>query len=506
MATEIIWLQPIVDNWDPSTQQAQWLDILPPVDIPSNKTWIMTRGNTWTAQQLIDAGCTHVTKFDLAVLSEAQRNAIMNAGKGYNDPMGNLTAQQYNLPDRGAGQWWPKKPDGTPEDWPNIWNDQFFDYVPGQTEPLTAQQGTEKGNLHSTAHNIVIWENAEQNHAIGDHWPFVRAFFEAFIPRMIAKWGAGNFRVANNYFSGLGGDIYRMGRTNAKLWIRKSPSLWNADRPAGGDGNGYPAGQMLPGGTLAMTNLSLFAWYIGQPDNVFKKFFNFIYSAELNHKAGKLLGSFVQGVSEWRPSNFYKYIYPEGLLYRKDRVPVNPNYVYSIAIISFVFGDGEIAYLFDTKRGDKNIVRKYSEGALWFPTGASTPQSLDTFPHFVAEEAGYYSTYTGIADVTAMGVHNYVQSWAPTEGGVRYFCDFRLDEGDWVEALNAELDDVVDAQLDERGICVVRILGSQMSVFYQDPFADNVSKTLEFRHPTNPTITYTQTVSTCISHVCKINI
>jgi hypothetical protein len=499
MATDITWLEPIADNWDPSTQQAQWVDILPPVTVPASKTWHMTRGNTWTASQMLAAGCTHVTKFDISGLPDAQRNAIINAGKAYNDPMGNLTAQQYNLPDRGAGVW---RPPGA--EWPNIFNDQFFDYVPGQTEPLTPQQGTEKGNLQSTAYNIVIWENAEQNHAISDHWSFVRAYFEAFIPRMVAKWGANNFRVANNYFSGIGGSIDNMGRTNAKLWMRKSPSLWNSDRPSGS--LGYPSGQMLPGGTLELTNLSCFAWYVGQPDTVFKKFFNLIFAAGLNHKAGKFLVSFVQGISEWRPNNFYKYVYPEGLLYKKDRVPVNPNYVYSIAIVSFIWADGLIAYLFDTRRGDKNVVRKYSEGALWFPTGASTPQSLDQFPHFVEEGAGYYTTFTGIADVTAMGVHNYVQSWVPTEGGTRYFCDFRLDGGSWVTAQNAELDDVVDAHLDERGICAVRILGGLMSVFYMDPFANNTSKILEFKHPTNPTITYTQTVSTCIAHVCLINI
>jgi hypothetical protein len=496
MATSIIWLEPIADNYDPSTQQAQWVDILPPVTLPAGKVWIMSRGNTWTAAQLLAMGCTHVTKFDISGLPGAQRDAILNAGKGYNDPMGNLTAQQYNLPDRGAGVWVPPG-----ANWPFIFNTQFFDYVTGQTEPLTVQQGTEKGDLQSTGYAIIIWENAEQNHAISDHWPFVRAYFDKFMPRLLARHP--HAKVGNNYFSGLGGNIELMGRTNAKLWMRKNPNTWNSDRPSGA--LGYPLGQMLPGGTLEKTNLSCFPWYVGQPETVYKKFFNMIFSAGLNHKAGKFLVSFVQGIGEWRPNNFYKIVFPEGTLYRKDRLPINPNYVYSMALISFIWMDGLIAYQFDTKRTDKNLVRKYSEGSLWFD-GSGNQQSLDSFPHWVDEGAGYYTSYTGISDVSAMAVGHYAQTWALTEGGTRYFVDFRIDGGSWITALNAELDDVVDAQIDQRGICAVRIKDGKMSVFYQDPYANNTSKILEFRHPTDSGITYTQTVSTCIVHVCNITL
>ncbi len=495
MATTITWLEPIADNYDPSTQQAQWIDILPSISLPEGKLYHMTKGSVYTTQQMLGAGCSHVNKFDLFGMPQSYIDSVSNAGRAYNDPMGNLTPQQFNLPDRGAGTWVP-----VGQGWPNIFNTRFFDYQPGQTEPLTVEQGTQKGNLQSTGYNMVIWENSEQDHAISSHWPFVRAYFDAFIDNMESRWGSKPFFVSWNYFSGIGGSIRDMGRANAKLWLRKNPNTWNADKPLGA--LGYPSGDMLPGGTLERTTMSCFGVYLGQPETIFRKLYDLVYSAALNKKCGKHLVAFVQGFHEWRPNNFYKILYPEGTFYQKQKLPININFVYSLTALSFIFGSGLIAYGYDTKRNDKKIVRTYSEGALWFNL-AGESQSLDSFPHWTPEGGGYYTQYTGIADITAMAAVHYSQSWAPTEGGTAYFCDYSLDGGTtWTTAQNAEMDDVVDAQLDERGICYVRILGNKMSVLFIDPFGTNSPKTLVFRHPGNPTITYTQEVSTSIAHMC----
>lgn len=487
MATEIIWLEPGEDSYDPSTQQAQWGDIIPPFSLPPSKILVMPKG-PYKVTQVLARGTSHVTKFDLLGLPQPEADALANAGRTYNDPMGNLTQQQFNLPDRGSGSWVP--PDQV---WPNVFNTQFWDWASGQTEPITPQQGAEKGAWFSTYHNMVIWENSENVHAISSHWPFVKSYFDVFMPRIQARFAGKPVFVGWNYFSGISQRPDWMSRADAKQRLRDPLSSW-------------PGNPMLPGGNLEKTTLSCLGFYLNEPGSVHKMLYMIPYSGALNKKANKYMVTFIQSVHEWFPNNFYAVTYPEGVFYRKDKLPINPNFLYSIAVLSYIYGAGIIGYAFDAKKSHKNLVRQYAEGGLWFPNGSGTPQSLDTFPHWVPESSPYYTRYTGSADMAMFGVQDYAATWGQTEGGVEYYCDFRLDGGSWTTAQNAEMDDIVDATHDERGWVHVRILGSVMSVLYINPCADNANHTLEFRHPTNPSATFTQTVSTCIAHVCNISI
>lgn len=486
MAVELNFIQDTVDEYDALTQMAQFADVQQPITLPAGKVWHGSKG-TYTVDQLLALGYTHVSKFDIQSVSQARQTQLFNQSKVYNDPMGNLTMQQFNLSGNPIpANWFPPE-----NSWPYIWNANIFPTVPGQTEPLTAQQGYDKGLLFSDLFSMVIFENAEQEHAISPHWAFRKTFYDALVPRMVAKHGT--IFLADNYYSGIGGRPDWMTRAEAKQRLRDPFNLW-------------PGNPMLPGGTMEKCTMSCYGGYFKEPDTMFLHLYAIPYSGLLNRKAGKFMVGFIQSFHEWRPNNFYDIDYPEGDLVWKGKMPINPVYLISMTVLFYIYGCGVIGYGYDAKRGDKKLVRQYAEGAMWYPNGSSSPVSLDQFPYWTPEGGGYYFGYNGSADMTAEGVRMYANTWALTEGGTEYYCDFQLDGGSWITAANAEADDIVDACFDNRGWVLVRVKGSVMSVLYINPNADNQEHTLVFRHPTDSSKTYTGTVSTPMVHVCNVNI
>ncbi len=487
MAVQLNFIQEVPDEYDALTQMCQWADILPDIVLPPGKFWHMSKGS-YTAEQLLQKGYTHLSKFDMQELSPTRQSQVSAQGKAYNDPMGNLTMQQFNLSgDPHNANWVPAG-----ASWPNIWNANIFPTVPGQTEPLTYQQGYDKGMLFTDIYNAIIFENGEQEHAISPHWPFRKAYYEALVPRLLAKYA--RIYLGDNYYSGIGGRPDWMTRAEAKQRLRDPFNLW-------------PGNPMLPGGNLEKTTLSCYGGYFKEPDTMYQHLYAIPYSGLLNRKAGKYMVGFIQSFHEWRPNNFYTIDYAEGRMLYKTKMPINPVYLISMTVLFYIYGIGVIGYGYDSKRGDKKLVRNYAEGSLYIKNGSEDPVSLDEFPYWTPEGSGYYYPYAGSADMTAFGVHMYANTWALTEGGTEYYCDFRLDgSSTWITAQNAEADDVVDACHDTRGWVLVRIKGTLMSVMYINPNADNASHLLEFKHPLTPSVTYTGTVATPMVHLCNVNL
>lgn len=480
--TGVAWESLIPSGYDPSSGFVQWADAIEDMQLPRGKIWVSGRGQ-WPAAQMYRKGLTHLTKFDLAGLPQREIDAYMRQGKAYDDVP--TTPVQLSLKDKGSGEWVPKG-----QSWPNIWNTRFFPYKEGQTEPLTREQGAEIGRSANTAYSLVIFENSEQDHAVGGQWPFWRSYYGEWMPRMEAAWkprGVQHY-VGHNYFSGILPSLDWMQRGPAKEFLRKPLSQW-----------GSP---MLPGGTLEKSNLSCFGLYLGAPDLVKDFHYRLIFAAYANHKAGKHMVGFMQAVHEWRPNNFYENILPEGTFYRQEKLPPAPGATLGLAALAFVFGDGFIPFGFGGKRDTKKWVRHYAQGALWYPKGADQPADLDTFPFWCPESGGYYIGYSGVEDMTAFAVRAVHRTFFRVEGGEARFLSFRIDGGPWIEAQNAEADDVVDACYDKRGLVFSKRKGAQMAVLYINPYADNAPHILEFKDAQGRS--YKAAVSTSAPHLALI--
>jgi hypothetical protein len=485
-------------GYNPTKQTVQWMDYLPDMPATDNGIWVAPKGSLNTIAQLVAKGVTTFSNYAISDLPSSEENALINAGKTYNEAV--KTPQQLILPDRGAGQW---VPIGLV--WPNVWHTQFFDYVNGQAEPLTYQQGFDKGNQYTVAHRITIFENSENVHAISDHWSFWKPYYENLTSRAQARF-PGLWRIAHNYFTGAvanypegvpsfndkinayglrPGNLGDNSRTQAKAFLTAPLSDW-------------PSSQMSPGGNLETVNSACYGIYSGSVDQTRHNPYRMMYMGHLTHKAGKYLFAFMQEVYEWHPNNYVEVRYPTGKFYLMDKMAHSQAQLYNIALISRVFLDGFIPFGAKPKTGENyNFQREYVQG-MWYPNGATTPQDPNSFPYWTPPGGGPVYPTDGFEDGIARGMYAYYQTFMQTHGGTKQFLRYRLNGGNWVEAQNNNLFDVIDAFYDQRAIVYSEVKNGKLAVMYLNPYADGSIKTLEYQYNG---VTYSMQVASIQAHV-----
>lgn len=496
--TSVAFTQIVFDDensgYNPAKQTVQWMDYLPDAPSTDSKIWVAPIGPISTSIQLAAKGVTTFSNYAISSLSSAESNSLINAGKTYDEAV--KTPQQLSLPDRGSGQWVP-----VGQGWPNLWNTQYFDYTPGQSEPLTLQQGSDKGNQYPVAHRLIIFENSENNHAIGAQWGFWRPYYENLTARAQSRF-PGLWRIAHNYFTGaIGryGDADPKGATYGQSPLSlefntKSQAHAFLDAPI----NQWPGSEMLSGGTLASLNSACYGLYFGSPDKTNEHPYRMIYAGDRTHAAGKYLFAYMQEFFEWFPNNYIQINYPTGKFYLQTKMPHSQAQLYNIAVVSRVFLDGFIPFGADGKRpGNFNFPREYNQG-LWFPNGSSTPQDPNSFPYWSNPSTNIEFPSDGFEDGIARGMSAYSKTFMQTSGGSRQFLRYRLNGGSWVEPTNNGVHDVVDAYYDKRAIVFAEVKSGKLAVMYLDPFANASVKTLEYQYNG---VTYSMPVSSIQAHL-----
>lgn len=465
----------ILDEFDGRTGFVQWADIVAPGSTPDGKLLIMNKGD-WSSRFVLSKYNSHISKYNLLSETSTEMAALEAEGRGYNEVP--KTNEVLNLPDSGLPHAW--KPDGA--SWPYILDQKIF-----PNGPLTAEQGEEKGNIADLRYPVNICETGENWHATSPHWPFMKPFFDKWRQRLNNKFGPENVWLSADYLYGLKYRLSWMGRQEAKDRLRQPLNTW-------------PGNVLLPGGALDATNVSCNPIYLGAMDTVKDLLFSMAYSGMCAHKANKKHVSFIFPVHEQRPNNYYYMDVPNGGHFAKqDKVPVSPGYASTITSISYVFLDGIIGWGMQSKFDAGKIWnRDFSGSELYFPPGSTTPADLSTFPYAVNQKDMYW-TYTGVEDMIVMTVAALSRTWGLTTGGTKRFLKFRKNGGAWYNPVNADADDLVNADWDKHGLVYARTLGNTMSWWYCDPFADNTTSIIEFEHPTIPGQIYTVRVGTNIA-------
>lgn len=480
--TSVAFTQIVFDDensgYDPAKQTVQWMDYLPDAPATDDKVWFAPIGPLTTPDQLIAKGVTVFSNYDLPSLTTAKQNELVDAGRTYNEAP--KTPQQLFLPDRGSGQWVPPG-----NGWPNLWNTQFFDYTPGQTEPLTTAQGAEKGNQYSAGHRVTIFENSEGNHAISSHWAFWRPYYQNLTAKAQARF-PGRWRIAHNYFSGA---IGRYGDSDPRAstyglspssldQITRSQALAFSDAPI----SQWPGSDMLPGGTLETVNSACYGLYFGSPDKTNEHPYRMIYSADRTHAAGKYLFAYMQEFYEWFPNNYIEIRYPTGKFYLQTKMAHSQAQLFNIALVSRVFMDGFVPFGASPKyAGNFNVPREFNQG-LWYPNGSTSPQNSDSFPYWTKPGQPQEWPTDGFEDGVARGMYAYSQTFMQTSGGTKQFLRFRVNGGSWIEPLNDKAKDVINAYFDKRGFCYGEVKNGKLAVMYMDGFADSSIKTIEYQY------------------------
>ncbi|KAA6441460.1 hypothetical protein FEM33_01625 [Dyadobacter flavalbus] len=485
-------------GFNPSKQVVQWMDYMPDMPSTDGKVWVVPKGSLSTIQQLEAKGATTFSKYEIGSLSAAEQKALADAGKTYDEVP--QTPQQLSLPDRGSGQW---KPEGV--GYPLWWNTRFFDYTPGQTEPLTTQQGFDKGNQYPVTHRIIVFENSEQDHAIGGQWPFWKPYYSNLNSRHQARF-SGRGKIAHNYFTGPVSQypaspefnnkvaaygynpaiLGYMNRLQAKNFLNAPLSDW-------------PPSSILPGQNMEDVNSACYGLYFNSIQDTPNNPYRMIYSAYLAHKVNKSLFAFMQTFYEWNPNNLQETTFPEGKFYKYVKMPHSPAQCVNYALISRVFMDGFIPFSSASKTdGNFRYDRQYWNNSLWIPNGATSPQSNDTFPYW--KQPGQIEAFatSGFEDFIALGMQKYHQSFMQVSGGTGSFLRFRIDGGSWQEVSNININDVIDAYYDKRGICYGQVKNGKLAVMYLNPYADGSVHEVEYQYNGQ---TYTMSASSIMASV-----
>jgi len=457
-------------------QTAHWMDFMPDMQLPTGQVWVMPIGID-SPDLLMRKGVTHFSKYQTA--GKPYEARLQGEGRIYDEVP--QTPAQFGLPDYGPSKsnWIPKvfneeKQLYEPLPWPLCWNERFFGPLrPGQTEPLTYEQGREAGARYSTFSPIVIFENSEQDHAIGAQWPFVRGFYEVFRERMDAEWLPKGIEplIAHNYFTKIDGEGLTLG-TGGK----------QANKDAFKPGAAWPASQLLPGGTLHRTSVMCQAYYLKSPDLTRDEAYKFIFSAGIAALIDKALLLFPQAMHEHFPNNYRAVYYPDGTFFLRTKQEYNPAEVITMSFVAQCFGKGVVPFSASPKNSQQFRFSRewhYTEGNLWLPRGANDYSPIDQFPYWSEQE----EFPGGIFEYNlAEGVRLYCATLAKVKGGEKKFLEYRIDSGPWVKPVNHNLSDLVDAYYAKTGIVYSQSRNGLLGVFYLNPYADTDLHRLEYKY------------------------
>ena len=213
----------------------------------------------------------------------------------------------------------------------------------------------------------------------------------------------------------------------------------------------------------------------------------------------------MQPMHEWKPNNLQEIVYPEGKFYHYTKLPHNPAQAKSYGFLSRAFASGMIFFGSGPKSNDQfQLYKEYHDG-LWLANGSEKLEKARevNFPYWAPPSGNEVFPSSGADDMVAFGVDLYNRTFAPTRGGERKFLKYRLNSGAWVNAVNSEMDDLVDAYYNKKGVMFSQMKDGKLSVFYLNPYADNAKYNLEFEHNGK---TYSMTVQSSGVHAKLINL
>lgn len=417
-------------NYDPGTFRVQGFDQIPNATIKDpGFHWVVPRGKEGDLIALTNKGVTNFSKSDLAQpgWTEAQIVAFRDQGYGYDDvPQSPVI---FGLGNSGPQEW--TGPNGTSSTYPNIWWNGYYNTPPGAQEPMSAAEGTVKGNQYTVEFPVAVFETSEGTHYIGPHWAFVKKFAEAWNARVVARWPGKKTLRAWNYFTGFGETIQFSTAAERLSFVNSDPSTW-------------PANIMLPGGNLASFNAVCYGLYLRDPTQARQQAYDMIFNAYVCKKANKEQIAFMQGFHEFLPNNNVLWTRPGtegaygGKFYHQNKLRHGCGESYAVLLFARIFCAAFIPFSWGGKdsRPLKLDPFWHQYHGIWVPNG--NPETLpgntsdapvwgppqntpEVFPATgVVEDTDFFARWTWERSFGKVLDHD-EEKW----------CNFRVDGGSW---------------------------------------------------------------------------
>lgn len=448
-------------NYDPTLEMPQWADIMPDLKLPKGHFFVLRKGD-WSIDQVLKKGVTHISHFELPRPNgdESQAVAYKQAGLTYSDVPTSFMLFGNPLPNNPSNE---------------------------EVDRLIAK--------HNLTDAFAVWETMENQHNVDvntNSW--VKRFNEGYAAIQKRNFTDKGIPAlfAYNYFQ-FWPTSYHLGQVSSEVSKRnfRIPNE-SLEKTA-----------FSPGGTLSPTTLIVEAIYLGAPDIQQNGVLDFAYKLSLFEKMGYVGGGFLASEHEFRPNNIFLSNFLDGKYYSKGKIPLDPNSLVTYTIFSHVFGKVFVQWGGTGKINAGRIFDKFTfEPTYWKVNGSSEYktstrnsnyngglngdvfpyQSNPDFPHQKAGGVGYYG-YNGGVDLCRFALQVYADTWAQLDGGEKSFLSYRLDGGNWVEAVNQYVDDIVDASSQKRGFAYSINKNGKIAWFYVNPFADNTWHDLEVKFP-----------------------
>ncbi len=427
-------------NYNPTTQRVQWMDqIRNQVYKQPGYAWHMPKGQN-TIAELAAKGVTQVTRGELGS-SDAEAIANRNAGYGYDDVV--KTPTMFFLGDTGVSAW--TAPPGQPLAWPNIWNNRYWQQPPGATEPMSYEEGKRRGERYPAEYTLYVFENGENEHAISPHWACCKGWVEGWAHRVDERWPDRLVLKVWNYIYSYGQPVTVGTREQKKALL---------DMPI----NQLPYDQLLPGGTLAPMNAFSYPIYIGHPDAVRHVGYDIIYKAEQGLRIGKYMVVFPQAMHEGWPNIKTLWELPTGDFYFQSKMKYSPGLGFTSKLFSSLFAKAFVPFGF-TAKDDRplRLDKQWHSDCIFVKDGDPETQTSNVDESGVWGPQNQYEVFpaNGFEDDAGFASDYYDRLFAENHiGGTREFCEFRVDGGPWIPALNDSVKDAVDAWEDKRGLAI----------------------------------------------------
>jgi hypothetical protein len=476
MPTSRTFITLIPANWDPTDQLPHWLSISPDFTMPTGHVhFVQTAREDWTVAQTLQRGVTHWSRQGIGTEGGGEADfRAANPNNEYNDVPRTREVFPEAYPAVEGGPWWPNG---------------IFTY----------NQAKARGESYTIGPRLCIFEFGEGDDYVEEGNGMWAGFYDGLIPRYEAQMVVDGiqFFVCHNYFTRFGSNqsIYQLGQSSQasqQALYTSDPSTW-------------PATLYHPGGNLSKTNLVVIDFYFNDPQALPKRVYQALFHTELLKKMGYFVGLFWFDVHEWFPGFAGMVNLPGGTFERSDKAPLDPSLQLLIPVLAHEYGEVSVEWgIYPKTSTDKTrIAPFYIDGKdRYYPGGnQSNPQ---TYPDY-AYSGNTYQTLAYLTDVPHFGIRAWQATGGQTVGGTNYYLRYRIDGGAWVEPV-ANKSDTVRAWYEQKWIVKARVLSGQMSICAFSLFADNLSHTLEYQHPTDSGITYTATVCGIKPHLDLITL
>jgi len=472
--TPIQFVNPIPEEYNPELGIPQFIDICPDITLPKGHFYFKPPTKQgWTMEQAMKKGVTHWATNSLESndhIDKFRKNPRTKYWEYYAVPR---IREIFSLPEPVNGKWWPNG-------------------------PLNEKDARAKGRTISIQPRLWVGETMEGDDWITPENPMWGWFYDEVVKRYEAQKAKDGipYYIAHNYFTQFPGTFeFDNGKREDQLkFYDTPPEKWDS-------------GNYSPGRTLGKLNTTVEGIYINTPDLSQKQLLSAIFRMELAKMAGKSTGLFVFNVHEWHPGFAARIEYPEGIFYRKDKLPLDPNLQIALAFLSQEYGNifiewGLMPYQSPTKKPVDYYPPVHS-GDKWYPKGETNPTK--PFPFATQTGSNRFGIHAYLGDMTHFGILLWSQTGAQVAEGKPYYATYKLDGGDWVKR-QKNGSDLVESYYEKRGVVRTRILGKKMLICYFNMFADNETHKLVVQNPLNSTETFVGIVSGNGVHATVVNL